>query len=76
MKRKHIFFTFLATLSMALLPACDLLEECGSCRMVTEDASGIIDEGTPLPFCGDDLQDKKNSSPVTVGGRTTYWICE
>jgi hypothetical protein len=76
MKRKHIVFVFLFTLVMALLPACDLLEECGSCRMITEDATGIIDEGTPLPFCGEDLQDKKNAPPVTVGGLTTYWRCD
>jgi hypothetical protein len=60
---------------MSLLPACELLEECGTCELVTIQADGSTSRGTPLPFCGDALAEKKNSSPVTVGGVTTYWDC-
>lgn len=75
MKKKNIVFASVFTLAMALLPACDLLEECGTCKLITEDADGNITEGTPLPFCGDDLKEKQNAAPVTVGGVTTYWDC-
>ncbi len=61
--------------TLGLLPACDFIEECGTCELVTEDANGDVTYGTPLPFCGDQLQEKKDQSPVTVGGITTYWNC-
>ena len=75
MRKKKIFFACLFTLAIALLPACDLLEECGTCKLITEDATGGVTEGAPLPVCGDDLKDKKNAPPVSVGGVTTYWDC-
>jgi hypothetical protein len=76
MRKKNILLVSVFALTIAMLPACDLIEECGTCRLITEDASGnIIDEGTPLPYCGDDLKEKENASPVTVGGVTTYWDC-
>ena len=58
-----------------LIPACDFLEECGTCEFITVDADGNRSSGTPMFFCGDDLQERQNSSPVTVGGVTTYWEC-
>jgi hypothetical protein len=74
MKKKNIITASLVLMLAALLPACDLIEECGTCKLITIDASGTT-EGTPLPFCGDQLKEKQNSSPVTVGGVTTYWEC-
>lgn len=62
-------------MAMTIIPACDLVEECGTCELVTEDADGNRDYGTPLPFCGDDLKDKEDASPVTINGITTYWNC-
>lgn len=56
------------------LPGCEFLEECGTCELVT-DVDGDITYGTPLPFCGDALFDKQNSSPTTIGNTTTYWNC-
>lgn len=77
MKRKNIAFAFLFILAMVVLTGCDLWEECGTCSLITEDASGnITNEGAPLPYCGEDLQDKKDAPPVTVGGVTTYWRCD
>jgi hypothetical protein len=76
MKKKNIVFAAVFTLAMALLPACELLEECGSCKLITEDANGNVTEGTALPYCGDDLKEKRNAPPVTVGGVTTYWDCD
>ena len=61
--------------TMGVFPACDVIEECGTCELVTEDADGNKTFGTPLPFCGDDLKDKEDKPPVTINGVTTYWIC-
>lgn len=75
MKKKNLFIGGLFILAFALLPACDLIEECGTCVLITEENGQVIEEGTPLPYCGDALKEKQNSSPVTVGGITTYWDC-
>jgi hypothetical protein len=76
MKRKNIWLAALLVLAMGILPACDLVEECGTCELVTEyDDDRPTEYGTPLPFCGDDLKDKEDAPPVTINGVTTYWNC-
>jgi len=75
MKKRNLLLSFIFVSVMGLLPACELLEECGTCELVTENADGTVDYGTPLPYCGETLSEKKNSSPVTVGSVTTYWNC-
>lgn len=75
MKRKNILIASAVFLAMVFLPACDLVEECGTCELVTEDAVGNKTYGTPLPFCGDDLKERENAAPVTINGVTTYWNC-
>jgi hypothetical protein len=60
---------------MLILPACDLIDNCGTCELVTEDASGNITYGPPTPFCNDNYWDKVNADPTTIGGITTYWYC-
>jgi hypothetical protein len=75
MKKRIMVMAGLVLSLLALAPACDLLEECGTCELVTIDADGNTSYGTPMLYCGDDLKDKQNSSPITVGGVTTYWDC-
>ena len=57
------------------LPACEFLEDCMTCELITDDGSGTLDYGTPLIFCGDALQEKLDSEAFTIGGVTTYWNC-
>jgi hypothetical protein len=75
MKKRILLVTAFCIGTFSILPSCDLLEECGTCELVTIDADGNTTSGTPLPYCGDALADKKNSSPQTIGGVTTYWDC-
>ena len=75
MKKRNIVIAAVLMMAMTIIPACDLVEECGTCELVTEDADGNRTYGTPLPFCGDDLKDKEDASPVTINGITTYWNC-
>jgi hypothetical protein len=74
---KNRFLTVGAVVILAsgLLGACEVFEECGTCEMVTIDADGNETRTTPLPYCGDQLAERKDSQPVTVGGITTYWEC-
>jgi hypothetical protein len=75
MKKRNLLVAALFVCTVGMLPSCELLEECGTCELVTVNADGSETLGTPLPFCGDALAEKQNSSPVTVGGVTTYWDC-
>jgi len=75
MKKKRLLQAVVLLLLLAMLPACDLLEDCGTCELVTIDAEGNSSSSTPMLFCGDQLQERQNSSPVTVAGVTTYWEC-
>jgi len=80
MKKKNILIATALVVVMGILPACDVIEECGTCELVTEDAGGNKTYGTPLPFCGDDLKDKEDALPVTLyegtpQETTTYWNC-
>jgi hypothetical protein len=76
MKRKNILIAAVLITAMGVLPACDIIEECGTCELVTEYSDGTDTEyGPPLPFCGDDLKDKEDALPVEIGVRTTYWNC-
>lgn len=75
MRKRKLLIATVVLFALGFLHACDLIEECGTCKLVTEYADGTTSEGTPLPFCGDDLKDKEDSSPVNVGGVTTYWNC-
>lgn len=75
MKKRNLLIAAVVVLAMGLLPACDIIEECGTCELVTEDADGNKTFGTPLPFCGDNFTEKDNEAPVTIGGITTYWNC-
>lgn len=75
MKKRNLIIGALVVFTLGLLPACDILEECGTCKLITEDGNGGITEGTPLPLCGDALKERQEQLPVTVGNTTTYWEC-
>jgi len=64
----------LVVLAAFTLPACEFLEDCGTCELVTDDGTEVT-YGTPLIFCGESYQEKLNSEPTTIGGVTTWWNC-
>ncbi len=77
MKKNRLVVAAVCTFLLGSVSSCDLIEECATCRLVQEDEDGnIISEGTPLPYCGEALEEKQNELPVTSGGITSYWICE
>ncbi len=75
MKKRNILLALLIIFPLSIVPSCDLLDECGNCKLITDDGNGNVTEGTPLPVCGESLTEKENELPVTVGNTTTYWEC-
>ena len=81
MKKRNILIAAVLVMAMGVLPACDLIEECGLCELVTEDAVGNKTYTTEMPFCGDELKDREDALPVTINKdtpqeTTTYWRCD
>lgn len=74
MRRRIIHIGAVGLFALGLLTSCDLIEECGTCKLITE-SNGSVTEGIELYSCGDDLKEKEDQSPVTEGGVTTYWEC-
>ena len=73
--RKLVVATAVA-LAMSILPSCNLVEECGSCELVTEDKDGNKTFGTPLLLCGDELKEKDNEPLENLpDGGVSYWNC-
>ena len=76
MKTRKIVMAMVVGVTMCMLPACDIVEECGECELVTEEPGGNKTYGTPLLLCGDELKEKDNESPETLpNGNVTYWNC-
>ena len=75
MKKGKLLFASGCCLLLVFLPACDFFDNCGKCEFVTVDENGNESYGPLLPYCDEDLQERQNSSPETVGGITTYWNC-
>lgn len=69
--RRAAVLLFLA----ALIPSCELLEDCKSCTLVSEDSSGVITNGATATYCGTQLAAKETEND-TIGGKTTYYDCK
>jgi len=75
MKKSVILSALIFAGLTCLTVSCEILDECGTCELVTIDANGNETRSTPLPYCGEELQDRKDSNQENVGGVTTYWYC-
>lgn len=76
MRTRKIVVATAVALAMSILPSCNLVEECGSCELVTEDKDGNKTYGTPLLLCGDELKDKENEPLENLpDGGVSYWNC-
>lgn len=70
--KKYVIFFLLFT---AIIPSCELVNDCKTCKLITEE-NGNRTEGPGILYCGDKLEEKENSTPVTIGNTTTYWECK
>ena len=54
---------------------CGLLDNCGTCSLVTE-VDGIETGRTPgVLYCDEKLDEMRNKEPHTIGNTTTYYDC-
>jgi hypothetical protein len=59
-----------------LLTACGEAEDCKTCSIVTYEDGHETSRTPGVVYCGDELDEKENTPPVTVGDRTTVWECD
>jgi hypothetical protein len=68
------FFSFF--LFAIAINGCELIENCGTCSLVTE-VDGVETGRTPgILYCDEEYEERKNAEPVTVGNTTTYYDCD
>ncbi len=60
---------------VAIIPSCNLEDDCKICTRVKNDG-GIITREIGIPTCGDALAEREAEEPVTINGVTTYWECK
>ena len=76
MNIRKIVASVVVIASLCILPACDIVEECGECELITEAPDGTRSYGTPLLLCGDELKAKQNEPPEThPNGDESWWNC-
>jgi len=73
--RKTLLRAFLLIFLIALIPSCELLEECKTCTLVTE-TDGVKSYGSSGTYCGAKLVALETELPVEIDNTTTYWECE
>lgn len=74
--KKNISKAFLISVIIGFsVSSCELLGDCKTCSKVTEVDGVETNRTVGILYCGDELADKENSSPVVIGSTTTYWDC-
>jgi hypothetical protein len=73
--RKAVKLSFVLIFMAILGPSCELLEDCKSCTIVTEESNGDTTYGSTATYCGSELELKETESE-TINGKTTYYECE
>ncbi len=80
MKKKVLRFIAAFIIVAAFVPACDLLENCGTCEFITQYSDGDTDTTLTWVYCDEAYEEKLNSTPVVIGEGTsseitTFWSC-
>jgi len=73
--RKTFLRASLLIFLIALIPSCELLEECKTCTLVTE-TDGVKENVSSGTYCGTKLAAMEAELPETIGNTTTYYECE
>ena len=76
MKRKILLSAGLVCM-MISFHSCDKLGSCQTCSQNIYDSSSgsLITQGSDAEYCDAELVGIKATPPVTVGGKTTKWVC-
>lgn len=77
---KKIVLILAAFCVSVMFYSCELDDggDCAFCKTVTTNEDGaIIDQGVEEEYCLDDLDDKRNTPPITdPEGNVTQWVCD
>ena len=76
MKKKIFRFAVAFVFIVAIIPGCDLLEDCGTCEYVLYLNGTEVERGAPIPYCGDALIEKQNDPGRQIGDNWAIWECE
>ena len=76
MKKRIIGFAIAFAFIVAIVPGCDLLEDCSSCEYVLYLANVEVERGAPIPYCGDALAEKQSDPGTQVGDNWAIWECK
>ena len=75
MKKRVILSALIFAGLTCLTVSCEILDDCGKCELVTIDANNNETRSTPLPYCGEELENRQDSARETIGDVITYWDC-
>jgi hypothetical protein len=75
---KNIARAFIVSAFFAVaMTSCELLDDCKTCSVVTYENGTEISRTPGILTCGEELEEKENASPVSIGGnRTTDYVCD
>jgi len=76
MKKRILRFVVTSLFIITLVPACDLFENCGTCELVTYLNKTEVSRTAPVPYCGEEYDNKKNDPGTYVGDNWVIWECE
>jgi hypothetical protein len=76
MKRNTLRSLLISMLMASLVAACGELDDCKTCSKVSYQDGHEISRTPGVLYCGDELAEKENASPVTILGVTTVWECD
>lgn len=68
--RKHLRRIGVLLFLVALIPSCELLEDCKSCTLMVGSTPG-----STATYCGTELADKEAAYEV-IGGVASYYDCQ
>ena len=76
MKKNIAMALVISAFFACTMTSCEHLGTCKTCSKVTY-INGVETYKTPgILYCGDNLADKENEPPVTIGSTTTQWECD
>ncbi|MCF8296457.1 MAG: hypothetical protein K9J13_02840 [Saprospiraceae bacterium] len=77
MKRINLLISVVVLLFLCYSCGGEQEETCMNCRQVTYDKAGnILNETNSNQFCGQNLTDIENESPIVTDSTETKWVCE
>ena len=76
MKKRIFRFAAAFAFVVALVPGCDLLENCGSCSLVTYSGGDEISRSPLLPYCDEDYESKLDDPGTQIENNWAIWECD